>query len=202
MIEDIGENRFQGEDDFYIEHIRDILGHSDFSRLKDISNHGSTNLYEHSINVSIRSMRIARKLGLDFKAASRSGLLHDFYLYDWRKGEGPGLHGLRHGRISLLESQKRFELTRKEKNIILHHMWPLTPIPPSSLEGLVVSIVDKICAVEEIIKIDHSEILDSRDDLSTRGEIITKRRSHLFNNRLFSIKARIIASRFQALITG
>ncbi len=181
---------------------KEILNNDDFHLLKNIPNHGSTDLFTHCINVSTKSMRICQKIGIDAKAASRGGLLHDFYLYDWRKGEGPGLHGFRHGKISLSESQKRFELTEKEKNIILRHMWPLTPIPPSSLEGLIVSIVDKICAVEEIFHLDDHYSSNFQDDLVTRGELSSKWKLYLFHKKLFFIKARVVASRFQALITG
>ena len=101
-----------------------------------------------------------------------------------------------------MESLKRFELTDKEQNIILRHMWPLTSIPPSSLEGLVVSIIDKICAVEEIIHVEDSEVSHFKNDLSTRDESFSKRKSRFLFKGPFFIKARIIASRSKALITG
>lgn len=34
--------------------------------------------------------------------------------------------------------------------MILRHMWPLTPIPPSSREGIVLSLADKYCASREM----------------------------------------------------
>ncbi len=202
MLKGDDENQGLSQDELFHYYTKEILNNDDFNLLRNISNHGSTDLYTHCINVSTRSMRICQKIGLDAKAASRSGLLHDFYLYDWRKGEGPGWHGFRHGSISLRESLKRFELTDKEQNIILRHMWPLTPIPPSSLEGLVVSIMDKICAVEEIVHVEGTETSHNRDDLSTQHELFSKRKSRSLIKRPFLIKARIIAPRFLALITG
>ena len=202
MLKGADENQDHALNELFHHYTKEILNNDDFHRLRNISNHGSTDLYTHCVNVSTRSMKICQKIGLDAKAASRSGLLHDFYLYDWRKGEGPGWHGFRHGRISLMESLKRFELTGKEQNIILRHMWPLTPIPPSSLEGLVVSIIDKICAVEEIIHVEDTETSHFKDYLSTRDELFSKWKSRLLIKRPLLIKARIIASRFKALITG
>lgn len=40
--------------------------------------------YEHSVFVSYTAFRLARKWGLDYRAAARAGLLHDLYLYDPR----------------------------------------------------------------------------------------------------------------------
>ena len=39
---------------------------------------------------------------------------------------------------ALNNAQREFELTEKEKDIILKHMWPLTVIPPRSWEGMTV----------------------------------------------------------------
>ena len=36
-----------------------------------------------------------------------------------------------------------------EQDAILHHMFPMNPIPPRYKEGVIVCIVDKICAVYE-----------------------------------------------------
>ena len=199
---DIRKERSISRDELFYKYTGDIQNNSDFIGLKAISNHGHIDLYQHSIQVSRRSMNLCRTFGLDDRAAARGGLLHDFYLYEWRKGEGPGWHGFRHGKIALFESLKRFHLTDKEQNIILRHMWPLTLIPPSSLEGLIVSIMDKICALEEIIFIDDLDISSSGEGLWVPDVPANKRRSGSMIKRPFIIKTRIIVSRFQALITG
>jgi len=43
------------------------------------------------------------------------------------------------------------EMNRKTQKIIRCHMWPLTPCPPDSLEGMVVSLADKYCSVRECL---------------------------------------------------
>ena len=40
-----------------------------------------------------------------------------------------------------------------EANIIHRHMFPLTPIPPKYKESYLVSIMDKVCAIGEMLNI-------------------------------------------------
>ena len=44
-----------------------------------------------------------------------------------------------------------YELTEREKNIILRHMFPLTVVPPACREAWIVCLADKICAVLETL---------------------------------------------------
>ena len=39
---------------------------------------------------------------------------------------------------------------RKSEMMIIRHMWPLTPLPPTSPEGMVLSLADKYCASREM----------------------------------------------------
>ena len=49
-----------------------------------------------------------------------------------------------------MENAKQyFELTDEEKDTILRHMWPLTPVPPSTRAGYAVTFADKMCCLEE-----------------------------------------------------
>lgn len=78
-------------------------------------------------------------------------MLHDLFLYDWRKKqpEHKRFHGFRHPRIALNNASKLFDLNEKEKDIILKHMWPITIIPPKYIEGYIITLTDKYCALEE-----------------------------------------------------
>ena len=42
-----------------------------------------------------------------------------------------------------------FEVTEKEQNMILRHMWPLTPILPKYKEGYTILYADKLCGLAE-----------------------------------------------------
>jgi len=137
----------------YMECIEQMIGHKLVQSMKNYCQHGTTTTLTHCIHVSYLSYQICKKLGLDYQAAARGGLLHDFFLYDWHthcKETKERFHGFYHPRKALNNAKREFELTEKEKDIILKHMWPLTVIPPKSWEGMVVMYADKICTIKEM----------------------------------------------------
>ena len=107
----------------------------------------------HSLNVSYLAWLIAKKLHCDAAAAARAGLLHDFCLYDFKDGTPNGeFQAFYHPKAAAENSEERFELSEKEKNAILSHMFPLGPIPKSR-EAWIISTADKICASAELCSI-------------------------------------------------
>ena len=131
--------------------IQDLVNNSTVLKMKEFRQHYDTSCYEHCFKVAYYSYFICKKYGLDYKAAARAGMLHDLFLYDWRVKQ-PGrkrLHGFRHPRIALENSLQLFDLSKKEQDIILKHMWPLTIKFPSYKESYIVSFVDKYCALTE-----------------------------------------------------
>ncbi len=131
--------------------IADILNNNTVNLMKNYRQHYDTSCFEHCKNVAFYSYLICRKFNLDYEAASRAGMLHDLFLYDWRKKTDgrKGLHGFRHPKIALNNSNKLFILSDKEQDIILKHMWPLTVVFPKYKESYIVSFVDKFCAIKE-----------------------------------------------------
>ena len=114
--------------------------------------HGVTTIFQHSINVACVSCKIAEKyhLDVDYYALIRGALLHDYFLYDWHvKDRSHRFHGFTHPRRALENADKEFQLTETERNMIYCHMFPLTPIPPSTKEAWIVCVADKICALSE-----------------------------------------------------
>lgn len=141
------------KDKEYMGCIEQIIGHHLVQSMKEYCQHGATTTLTHCVHVSYLSYRICKKHNLDYCAAARAGLLHDFFLYDWHvhcKETKERLHGFYHPRKALNNAQREFDLTRKEKDIILKHMWPLTIIPPKSWEGMVVMYADKVCTIQEM----------------------------------------------------
>lgn len=139
----------------YSDIVRDILLHDEFMKLQNFFHHNSS-IYEHARIVSYVSYRICKYLNLDYRSAARGGLLHDFFLYDWRNHREPDLaknrlHGRAHPEIALRNSMKHFELNDIEKDIIIKHMWPLTFRPPKYQESFVVTFADKYIASREYI---------------------------------------------------
>ena len=131
--------------------IYDLANHPTVQKMKLYRQHYDTNCFDHCYNVAFYSYLICKKLNLDYISVSRAGMLHDLFLYDWRKKqpEHKRFHGFRHPRIALNNASKLFDLNEKEKDIILKHMWPITIIPPKYIEGYNITLTDKYCALEE-----------------------------------------------------
>ena len=137
----------------YVDCVADLLKHERVLSMKDFIQHGNTTCFEHCLYVSYTSFVVSKKLGLDYRSTARGALLHDFFLYDWHiKGNSEGLHGFSHPRVALRNALESFELGAIEREIILKHMWPLTPALPLKKEAMVVTLVDKYCTVAETVK--------------------------------------------------
>ena len=131
--------------------IMDMKENEIVQKMKNYRQHYDTSCYEHCLNVSYISYKICKKMNLDYVAVARASMVHDLFLYDWRKRQDgrKGLHGFTHPKTSLENAKKLFELSKKEEDIILKHMWPLTAKFPRYKESWVVIGVDKYCAIKE-----------------------------------------------------
>lgn len=141
-------------EDEYLTCINDLISHELVKKMQQFKQHGNISCFEHCLYVSFVSYKICKFLGFNYKSASRGGLLHDFFLYDWHY-EKPykGLHGFIHPEIALKNADEHFELNKIERDIIKKHMWPMTVVLPKYKESYVVMIVDKVCASMEIVNL-------------------------------------------------
>lgn len=137
--------------------------------LKTFMQHGETSVYAHSLAVAKYSLLFAQflektfKMKLDKDSIVRGALLHDYFLYDWHvMGKGKRTHGLTHPRTAMNNADRDFGLNDLEKDIILKHMFPITPIPPKHRESFIVDIADTWCAICEALKIDISSFVIRR----------------------------------------
>lgn len=145
-------NLSQKEISYFIHCSEEIITSEAFRSMKDFIQHGSTSCLEHSLAVAYYSYYLCQRLNLsvDDRSMIRGALLHDLFLYDWHyKADRKGLHGFTHSKAALQNAQDLFTLNKKEKDIIVKHMWPLTIIPPRYKEALIVCIVDKYCSTAE-----------------------------------------------------
>ncbi len=132
--------------------IHDLIQKPSVLAMGDIPQHVNVSCLEHSIFVSYVSFRISRFLKLDYEASARGGLLHDLFLYDWRKTKThKKYHLFSHPRAALENAMDICDLTDKEQDIIKKHMWPLTIRPPRYMESFVVGCADKLCALMEML---------------------------------------------------
>lgn len=139
--------------EFY-EEAKEILEHPVVLQMKQFNHHSQTSCYQHCVHVSYYCYRIAKILGWDAKALMKGGLLHDLFLYDWHDytpGENERLHGFEHPNKALFNAHKYFKLTRKEGDIIVKHMFPLTLTLPSYKESYVIIMVDKFVSSCEVL---------------------------------------------------
>ncbi|MCR4703569.1 MAG: HD domain-containing protein [Saccharofermentans sp.] len=141
--------------------------------MKRFTQHGETTVFEHCVAVAKYSLLIAYSLEklfrieIDKDSLVRGALLHDYFLYDWHeKGQGRRFHGFTHPGVALKNADRDFDLNEIEKDIIVKHMFPLTPFLPSHRESFIVSLADKWCALAETFKIDVSSYIIYRVNFS------------------------------------
>lgn len=134
----------------------DILHSENFDSSKNNMQHGRISVKEHSIQVARQSVALSDLLGIKHSREDlvRGALLHDYFLYDWHdidKENPHRLHGFHHPARALKNAQQEYELTDKQKEIIIKHMWPLTIKPPMCREAWMVTAADKYCSLLETI---------------------------------------------------
>ncbi len=130
--------------------IKDLVDNTTVQEMKKYIQHSNTSCFEHCYDVAFYCYCICKKFNLDYKSVTRAAMLHDFFLYDWRTEKNiGGLHAFVHGKIACKNACKLFDLSEKEKDIIIKHMWPVTLAFPNSIEGFILTFVDKYCAMRE-----------------------------------------------------
>ena len=154
-------NTFSKSNDEFQSIIKDLITNDTVQEMKNYRQHYETSCYEHCYSVAYYCYIICKKYNLDYKSATRAAMLHDLFLYDWRKRQNDrkGLHAFTHGKTACENASKLFDLTEKEKDIIIKHMWPITLAFPKSIEGFILTFVDKYCAVSESVDILKSRLL-------------------------------------------
>lgn len=128
---------------------------------REYNQHGSTSCFAHCVAVAYYSAKLAHALGVDCDMAClvRGALLHDYVFYDWHdRDKSHQLHGFRHPGLALKNALEDFDLGPVEQNIILRHMFPLTPIPPIYRESLLVCLADKYLSVLEILRLNKTPL--------------------------------------------
>ena len=137
----------------YRKEVEQIINNKDFQKLRYYKQHNWSDRLMHSINVSYLSWMMAKHLGCDTKAAARAGLLHDFCLYDFHEKSADGEHqAFLHPKVAAENSMEHFDISEKERDAILSHMFPLGPLPKSR-EAWLITIADKVCAAAELFSI-------------------------------------------------
>ncbi len=143
------ENKIKDISEFN-EILKDIKDNETVLEMKNYRQHFETTCYEHCLTASYYCYKVCKKLKLDYISATRGAMLHDMFLYDWRKpNPSGGLHAFKHGKIAYKKASEIFDLNDIEKDMIIKHMWPVTLGFPKYPETFILTLVDKYCATEE-----------------------------------------------------
>ena len=131
--------------------VRDLLNSRGVQQLREHTHHIGTSRFQHSLNVSYYNYCLCRFFKLDARAAARAGLLHDLFFYDRKTHEKiRNGHCAEHANIALYNASMLYPLSELESDMILNHMWPMTPHLPRHPETFMITIVDKFCATMEL----------------------------------------------------
>lgn len=139
------------EDKEYLCLILDLLLEEKVQKMKQYRQHYNINCFEHCLFVSYNTYLICKKYNLDYISAARAGMLHDLYLYDWRRRENgrKGHHAFTHPKTAIEEASTFVDLNEKEIDIIKKHMWPVTIAFPKYKETFILTFIDKYFAIAE-----------------------------------------------------
>lgn len=140
----------------YDEYLDDLMHDPYILRMKCFVHHHKFKTYDHVVKVATKAYELAQKFHGDFdmKSLLRGAMLHDYYLYNWRDRELWHYHHIKkHPKIAYVNACRDFDdLNAKEKDIILHHMWPHPFFSfPRCREGWIVVLADKIISVKEYL---------------------------------------------------
>ena len=137
--------------DEFIQMIDDLLNNDTVKQMKNFRQHYETSCFDYCLIASYYCYLYGKKFNLDYVSCARAAMLHDLFLYDWRKKQDDrkGLHAFTHPKTAYKNASKLFALNEKEKDIILKHMWPVTIALPKYKESYLLTLVDKYCALNE-----------------------------------------------------
>ena len=140
------------KDEQYMIIVDDIIKHELVQRMKEYRQHYNVSCFDHCLLVSYNLYLICKKHKLDYISAARAAMVHDLFLYDWRKRENgrKGLHAFTHAKQAYRNAITFLNLNKVEKDIIIKHMWPVTLFAfPRYVETFWMIYVDKYLAVVE-----------------------------------------------------
>lgn len=133
----------------YMNIINKYVNNEEFQKIKQIEHHGITR-FEHCLKVSYYSYKIAKALRLDYEKTAVGGLLHDFFISPEERTSKERFKSVfTHPKLALETAESQFNLTTKEKDMIVSHMFPIYISVPKYMETWIISTVDKLVAAEE-----------------------------------------------------
>ncbi|MEG2322603.1 MAG: hypothetical protein RSB71_03895 [Bacilli bacterium] len=132
----------------YLNIVKDIIYDEDFLKLQKCSHHGISR-YDHSVKVSYAAYKYALKHHFDYDQVAIGGLLHDFFITDNLNLFGKLKSTFNHPKKAKDNALNKYDLTAKETDIIISHMFPINLRLPKYKESWLVSLYDKKVGIME-----------------------------------------------------
>ena len=131
-----------------------FLHNDKMQNMREIPMHRGQNCFVHSFRVAkLAIKRALRHKEANLKVILLGSLLHDYYLYDWRKNkELRKHHGSRHPYIAAKKAAEDFDIDDDVQAAIVTHMWPINFSKfPRTKEARIISLADKTIAFTEFL---------------------------------------------------
>ena len=128
-----------------------ITSDEEFKMLKTETHHGS-NRYDHSVRVALKVYKLAKRFRLNYVSATRAALLHDFFIRSELGDVSDREEFVLHPSVAVENAKRRFNISKKEANIMITHMYPVTKEKPTTKEGWLLTYADKVVSVREYMK--------------------------------------------------
>lgn len=138
----------------YYQFVEDLLSLEEVQELRQFRHHVMTTRFQHCLNVSYYNYKLCSLLRLDARSAARAGLLHDLYFYETKAYtcSKPALKHSRYHPMAALDNARHLvTVNEREQDMICNHMWPVTLNRPRYAETYIITLVDKYCAVLELL---------------------------------------------------
>ena len=122
-------------------------------KMKEVSMHRGSNCYIHSFKVAkLAIKRALRHKRGDLYVILMGSILHDYYLYDWRKDrEKMKKHLSSHPYTAAQNALRDFSISEEVKKVIESHMWPVNFSNfPETKEARIISNADKAICLREM----------------------------------------------------
>lgn len=142
---------------------RQVLESKLFEAGKHQIHHGASTVALHTLEVADSALQITdalekRGIRVDRKSVILGALCHDLGIIGRKEKFKNNLECcMRHPIDSVKAAEEIIpeEMDDHLRRIISRHMWPATPLPPTSREGWIVDLADTICAINDGVRPGH-----------------------------------------------
>lgn len=128
-----------------------FLNNDKIKKMMEIPMHRGSNCYVHSFKVAKLSVKKAlKKKEANLESIIIASILHDYYLYDWRKDKERKKNHGKHPFVAAENAKRDFDISDEVKRIIECHMYPFNKdYKPTTLEEKIVAKCDtKVATIE------------------------------------------------------